>query len=251
MKKIIILFCCLLAGVAAAQINTNIVIISGAGNMSDNVSFTWDTAAGYYTNAGIEIQKTATNLWQLDGGYFSTNFPYTWYNVGFSSWPPPNPTGVYAGQISVGSPLWMAQLTNYWTQPGDYVSFDASGRNMATTNAMTGIGVVLDGNTIYQSTLTAGNGSQFSLGGRLQWDGTNINYFAQMTSGDPSNAQSAVFGQVSDAIGTNSFQILPTGNTNGFILLSATISASRAPQGFTAPTGTTTSGIGSISFHAD
>jgi hypothetical protein len=120
---------------------------------------------------------------------------------------------------------------------------------MATTNAMSGLEIVLDSNIVYQSTQTAGNGSQFSLDGRLQWDGTNMNYFAEMTSGDPSNVQTSLFGSLPNyAIGTNAFQIVPTGNTNGFVLLSASIKASRCPQGTATPSGTTATAPGTTTF---
>lgn len=140
-------------------------------------------------------------------------------------------------------PLWTVPLTNYWTLPGDSVNFQAVGRNMATTNAMAGIEIMLDTNVLYMTTNTAGNGLAWTLDGRIYWDGTNVYCFSEY------NAMCPRFLTLTNEIpGTNTFQINATGSTNGIILLSASITAERAPQGATAPPGTTTTGPGSTSF---
>jgi hypothetical protein len=252
MKYLILIFV-IMALPCAAQLNTNIIFISGAGQPNDNTRFDWSAGGNDYTNGNSITMQQVGAHWQLDGGYFSTNFPYTWYDVGFASWPPPDPTGMYQGQSPAGPPLLSPYLTNFWTLPGDTVSFKVSGRNFATTNNETALKVVLDTNIIFQSTASAGNGTPFSLDGRLQWDGTNIAYFTEMTSGDPLNPQMPVFGQLTnEVIGTNSFQIVPLDNTNGFVVLAASIITSRAPPGATNPAaGTTTLNPGSITFKTD
>lgn len=249
MKSKIVFVFIFLATLARAQVDTNIVIISGAGNTNDNTAYYWD-GVGYTASSGIRITPLSTNKWALDGGYFSSNFPAVWYDVGYLGWPPPDPTGAfYTNTVAMPPTLWSVAMTNYWTVPGDAVSYQAEGRNMATTNAMTGIEILIDTNIIYQSALSAGNGAPFTLDGRMKWDGTNINYYAEMTSGAPSNQQPATFGQlVGYPVGTNSFSIVPTGNTNGFILLAASVQTTRAPQGAIAPATSVQTGPGSTSF---
>lgn len=234
-----------------AQINTNIVIISGAGNATDNGIFVWDADPSFkvWTNAYTYIAHRTGSLYALDN-YYSTNFPYVWYDVGYAGWPPPDPTGVYGGTAT--AIFWSPpSFTNFWTVPGDYVTFQASGRNMAVATNMSALQVTLDTNIVYSSSLCAGNGANFSLDGRFQWDGTNIAYFSEMASGDPSNAQAAVFGVITNkTVGTNAFSITVLDNTNGFLLLNASITASRCPQGVATPSGINALSPGAITFTA-
>lgn len=254
MKNICLILVLLVAVAARAQIDTNVIFITGAGTAAFNTEYQFDGAGDYTNGSGQEAVHTGlpADWWEL-GNYSSTNFPYTWfYNYQGDSGVAPAPTGVYDGQSSAGPPIFYVRLTNFWSLPGDVVSFQASGRNMATTNNQTAVEILLDTNIIFQSAASAGNGAQFRLDGRMQWDGTNINYFAEMNSGGPLGHQTPVFGTFFDVLGTNTFQIVPLINTNGLIFLNAGVVASRAPQGSTNAAGTTaTWGIGTFSLHAN
>jgi hypothetical protein len=230
MKKLASLLI-VLAALPVQSANTNILFISGGATTIDNGEYLWDSPGDEYTNnAGITIISAIHGLWQLDGGYFSTNFPTVWYDVGYGGWPPPDPTGAFLNTPS--SVTWGISLTNFWTVPGDSVIFGASGLNMATTSSEAGLVALLDGNILYTSTFTAGKGHSFYLSGHISWDGTNLYSSASMQSGDPSNAQVAQFHQYNSyPIGTNAFQFLSINNTNGLVVKSAWVNASRTPPG--------------------
>jgi hypothetical protein len=234
MKKLILILILLASLKVTAQ--NNVVVISGAGNAADNGDYITNMATGGYTNlAGITMEPDPIRsypLWVLDGGYFSSNFPTVWYDVGFGGWPPPDPTGSFLTTTAATNVQWGILLTNFWTKPGDAVKFTANGRNMAVPTNSSGLVLLLDGNLVYTSSYTAGNGSPFSVDGRLQWDGSNMNCYAEMNAGDVSNIQFGQWETYSNyLVGTNRFQLISVNNTNGLIFLAASLTTSRLPPG--------------------
>lgn len=267
--KIISLFIFALALCARAQVDTNFLVLSGAGNNSVNGIYEYDpnnpgitgTQNGYYyevypvTNGFQIVVQNNSGVWAYSDLYWTTNFPAgPWYTNQFGVPEATNPPPVGSFLMTNSVPLWAFYMTNYFPEAGDMVSFNAIGRNMGLTNNfptnMAQIEIRLDvTNVVYLSTLSAGNGSPFSVYGRLEWDGSNMNTFCQFDCGDPLNQQTAQFNTFSNyVVGTNKFSILPYNNTNGFILLSAELNASRVPTNAIAPLGLTKWTLGSASF---
>lgn len=125
---------------------------------------------------------------------------------------------------------WTTDVTNFFSLPGDSVSITAGGRNMATEASPVVFDLYFDTNDLFTTAEIAGNGKFWSLNSRLDWDGTNINWFAQFSTGDPSNSFLAFFGTITNAIvGTNEVTFAINENTNGLTMDSSSIVASRAP----------------------
>ncbi len=128
--------------------------------------------------------------------------------------------------------LWSGALTNFWPQSGDSVTFVASGRSFGTsaTQNTPDFEVLLDDNLVFDANYFAGNGQEWTLGGSMQWDGTNLYCSAQMVTGDASNMYPAGFITITNASpGTNQFTLqFKAPQSNYFTMDNASIIASRA-----------------------
>lgn len=232
-------------GTATAQIiNTNVVIISGAGTIADNGIYlytlgTFGVASSGYTNQngdGASIWGTPVVGWNINytsGSYqdytTGTNaFPATWStSVGGTA---PAPTGTFL--IIPAITNWGIKTTNYWRVPGDYVAFSGSGRNLDVPGVSSNqLMVTVDGHPIFTGPWTSGAGLQWSLAGQVQWDGTNFLSSGQFTSGDtnaPAGTDVELFTNV--VIGTNAWSWIICGDTNGLTFDAANLVASRYPS---------------------
>ena len=124
---------------------------------------------------------------------------------------------------------WTTLTTNYWSAPGDYVTISASGRNLSAATNSNALILTLDGHRIFTGPWTAGAGNQWTVYGRVQWDGSNLLSSGTFTSGDtntPSAADTEIISTAS--IGTNAWAWQVWGQTNGLTFDAATITASRA-----------------------
>jgi hypothetical protein len=227
--------------------NTNVVFLTGAGDSADNGTFLSDpnpdfygSAAGwtntvsgdwiFLVNGGFVIESTSTSGSHGSFGgvkYDSTTngFPLTWSVDSYGTSPAPN--GSYAMYPAVTN--WVAPATNFWPVPNDWVSFNASGRNMSAGASSNLLAVLMDGKPVFLGPWCQGAGNQWTVYGRVQWDGTNLTSTGTIMTGDtntPTWTDTEII--TNAAIGTNTWSWVVLGDTNGLKFDAATFSASRA-----------------------
>ena len=215
--------------IAAAQLNTNLLLLTGAGDTNANGSYVWTNNEYLSTN-----NYAATNWypplheWIIGDEYWTTNFPTNW----FANSAAPAPSGAFAFTPIVPSLTgWSTITTNYWTRPGDYVTFAGSGRNQSipgvTSNQLV---VSIDGNPVFTGPWSSGAGYAWQISGRVSWDGTNFNCSGTMQTGDSSTPSGQDIEQFTNVVvGTNTWLWTVNGDTNGLTFINAGVLAARAP----------------------
>jgi hypothetical protein len=126
---------------------------------------------------------------------------------------------------------WISTATNFWSVPNDIVRFRASGWNKSSGANSNQLVVAVDGNAVFTGPWTAAAGYAWQISGRVQWDGTNLNYAANFLSGDSNTPTAFDAGIITNVtIGHNTWTWTLVGDTNGLSFDSAAIAADRLPS---------------------